>query len=171
MSCILNQGYQLGCQVIGGIEKVYLGTWSEDTTYAYSPTNVITGITSGVTIYEMVGDIEFFGLNQTGNFSREMGTTFYQSDLILKFIHLDADLRNLLIALGRSPLVAAIKSNQGDWYFAGVESAGRSIEGSASVGTLLGDLNGANLTVSWKSANGVYLMNQSLVGTSLPIGS
>ena len=88
----------------------------------------------------------------------------------LKFTHLDADLRNLLVALGRAPLYAVVKSNAGEYFILGVETAGRAIEGVASLGVALGDLNGATLTISWKSANGAYLIEGSLIGTSITVG-
>ena len=169
-NCILDQGFALGCNVVGGVEKVWIGTYDADSTFALSPSNIITGITNGVTIYAMEQDIEFAGLNQTGTFSRENGTVFYDSALSVKFIHLDADLRNLLVALGRAPLVAVVKSNEGDYYYCGLESAGRATEGVASLGTALGDMNGATFTITWKSANGVFLIDETLVGTSLPVG-
>ena len=170
LNCTLDQGFVLGCNTIGGVEKVWLGTWSADATYAYNASNVVTGVTSATTVYEMEGDIEFFGLTQTGNFSRENGTVFYQSDLALKFTHLDSQLRNLINALGRAPLYAVVKSNSGEYFILGVESSGRATAGDSSLGTLLGDMNGATLTITWKSANGAFLINGSLVGTAITVG-
>ena len=171
MSCVIDTGYVLGCNTIGGVEKVWIGTYSADQSYTYDVDNIITGVTSGVTIYLMEQDMEFAGLNQTGNFSRENGSVFYESVLSLKFIELSAELRNLVIALGRAPIFAVIKSNAGDYYACGVESAGRATAGVASLGIAQGDLNGATFEITWRTPNGVYLMNQSLIGTSLPVGS
>jgi hypothetical protein len=171
MSCVIDTGYVLGCNTIGGVEKVWIGTYSADQTYTFDVDNIITGVTSGVTIYLMEQDMEFAGLNQTGNFSRENGSVFYESVLSLKFIELSAELRNLVIALGRAPIFAVIKSNAGDYYACGVESAGRATAGVASLGIAQGDLNGATFEITWRTPNGVYLMNQSLIGTSLPVGS
>jgi hypothetical protein len=170
MSCIIDQGWTLGCNTIGGVEKMWIGTWSADATYQYDANNIVTGVTSGVTVYEMEGDIEFFGLVSTGAFSRENGTTFYESALSAKFIHLTAELRNLIVALGNAPLFAVVKSNAGEYYVLGIESAGRATEGMAQLGVLLGDMNGATLTFSWKSAAGAYLLDPAVLGTDIPIG-
>lgn len=170
LNCTLDSGFVLSCNTIGGIQKVWLGTWSADATYAYDANNVVTGVTSATTVYAIEQDLEFAGLTQTGNFSRENGTVFYQSDLALKFVHLDADLRNLINALGRAPLYAVVQSNSGEYFILGVESSGRATAGDSSLGTLLGDLNGSTLTLTWKSANGAFLINGSLVGTSITIG-
>lgn len=170
MSCIIDQGWTLGCNTIGGVEKMWIGTWSADATYTYDVDNIITGATSAATVYEMEGDIEFFGLVQTGAFSRENGTVFYESALSSKFIHLTAELRNLIVALGNAPLFAVVKSNAGEYYVLGVETAGRATEGMAQLGTLLGDMNGATLTFSWKSQAGAYLLDPAILGTDIPIG-
>jgi outer membrane protein assembly factor BamB len=170
INCTLNQGYVLGCNTVGGVEKVWVGTWDADTTYAFDVDNVVTGITSASTVYLMEQDIEFAGLTQAGQFSRENGTVFYESNLSIKFTELDKDLRNLLVALGRAPLYAIIKSNSGQHFICGVETAGRATEGNADLGVALGDMNGATLTIQWKSRDGVYLINPSLIGTSITVG-
>lgn len=171
MSCIIDSGYSLGCNSIGGVEKVYIGTYSAASTYALDSDNVITGVTSGGTVYLFEQDIEFAGLEQTGQFSRENGTVFYESVLSVKFIELDAALRNTVLALGKAPVFAVVKSNAGHYYLLGVESAGRATEGSASLGIAQGDMNGANLSFTWKSQNGAYLMDSTVLGTDITIGN
>lgn len=170
MSCIIDGGYTLGCSSIGGVEKVWIGTYSSNQDYALDIDNVITGVTSGQTVYLMEQDIEYAGLNQTGTFSRENGTGFYESVLSLKFVELTAELRNLVVALGRAPLFAVVKSNAGTYYLCGLESAGRATAGVASLGIAQGDMNGATLEVTWKTPNGIFLINETLLGTSIPIG-
>lgn len=170
MSCIIDDGYTLGCSSIGGVEKVWIGTYDADSTYTFDANNVITGVTSGATVYLMEQDIEYAGLNQTGNFSRENGTVFYETALSVKFIELDADLRNLMIALGRAPIFAVVKSNAGHYYACGVESAGRATEGMGSVGIAQGDMNGVTFTFTFKSPNGAFLLNSSVLGTGITVG-
>jgi len=170
-NCILNTSYIAGCSSVGGVEKVLLGTWDPDATFTFDADNVITGVTTSESVYLMDQDIEFAGIEQPGTISRENGTVYYDTNLSLKFIELDADLRNLLVAIGRAPLFAVVKSNAGDFYFCGVESAGRATESTASLGVALTDMNGANLTVNWKSPNGIYLMEGSLLGTDITVGS
>lgn len=166
-TCILDSGYVLDCNSVGGVEKVWLGTWDGDTTYGFDVDSVVSGATSANTVYNFEQDIEFAGLEQAGQFSRENGTVFYESNLSLKFTNLDKDLRNTLVAIGRAPIYAVVKSNEGSYYILGVESAGRATEGVASLGVALGDMNGATLTIQWKSANGAYLMDAAVLGTDI----
>lgn len=170
MSCIIDNGFTLGCNSIGGVEKVYLGTYTADASYTLDASNIITGVTSGGTVYLYEQDIEFAGLEQTGQFSRENGTVFYESVLSTKFIELDADLRNSILALGKAPVFAVVKSNAGAYYLLGVESAGRATEGTASLGVAQGDMNGATLSFTWKSQNGAFLMDATVLGTGITLG-
>jgi hypothetical protein len=170
MSCIIDNGYTLGCNTIGGVEKVWIGGYDADSTYAYDADGVITGVTSGATVYLFEQDMEFAGLVQTGQFSRENGTVFYESVLSTKFTNLDADLRNTILALGKAPVVAIAKSNAGLYYFLGVETAGRATEGTASLGVSMGDMNGATLSFTWRSANGAYLLDAAVIGNGITVG-
>ena len=168
-TCNLTDGYILGCSSIGGVEKLWLGEWEDVVAYTHSPNGTITGLTSGFTVYEFEQDIEHAGLTQAGNYDRNNGTVFYESTVSMKMIGLDADVRKRLIELGRSPLSAVVLSNAGDYYICGIESAGRATAGTASVGVALADQNGVDLTISWMSANGVFLMAPALLGTKIVI--
>jgi len=169
-TCNLTDGYVLGCSSIGGVEKVWIGEWVDNVQVTQDACGIITGITTtGLTVYSFEQDIEHAGLVQTGNYSRENGTVFYESTLSIKLIGLDCEVRNRMVELGRAPLFAVVKSNAGDYYFLGLESSGRASAGEANLGVLLGDMNGLSQSISWKSANGAFLINGSLVGTTITV--
>ena len=168
-TCNLTDGYVLGCSSIGGVEKLWLGEWEDVVAYQQSANGTITGLTSGFTVYEFEQDIEHAGLTQAGNYDRNNGTVFYESTVSLKMIGLDADVRERLVELGRAPLIGIVKSNAGDYYLCGIETAGRASAGDASLGVALGDMNGVNLSISWKSSNGVFLMAPGLFGTKITV--
>ena len=166
-TCNLTDGYVLGCSSIGGVEKVWIGEWENIGTGFTQDSCGIT--TPGFSAYTCEQDIEHAGLTQTGNYSRENGTVFFESALTIKLIGLDCNVRNRMVELGRAPLFAVVKSNAGDYYFLCLESAGRATAGEASVGTALGDMNGLMQTISWKSANGAYLISGSVLGNGISI--
>jgi hypothetical protein len=171
-NCELSNGYVLGCNIIGGVEKVWIGTWADESEYTLgtgSNENLIIGATNAQTLYLFEQDIEFAGLDQTGQYARENGSVHYESTLSVKFIHLTNDLRNTIIALGRAPLYAVVKSNAGEYYLLGKESAGRVTEGVASLGVAMGDMNGSDLTITWKSQDGAYLLDPAILGTDIPV--
>ena len=74
-----------------------------------------------------------------------------------------------MVELGRAALIAVVLSNAGDYYLCGVETSGRASAGDASLGTALGDMNGVNISIAWKSANGVFLMAGGLLGTTITV--
>jgi len=169
-TCNLNDGYVLGCSSIGGVEKVWIGEWVDNVVVAQDSCGIITGITTtGLTVYSFEQDIEHAGLVQTGNYSRENGTVFYESTLSIKLIGLDCNVRNRMVELGRAPLFAVVKSNAGDYYYLGLESSGRASAGEANLGVLLGDMNGLSQSISWKSANGAFLIDGALIGTTITV--
>jgi hypothetical protein len=169
-TCNLTDGYVLGCSSIGGVEKVWIGEWVDNVQVAQDSCGIITGITTtGLTVYSFEQDIEHAGLTQAGNYSRENGTVFYESTLSIKLITLDCNVRNRMVELGRAPLFAVVKSNAGDYYYLGLESSGRASAGQADLGVLLGDMNGLSQSISWKSANGAFLINGNLIGTTITV--
>ena len=170
-NCALNGGFQLGCSTVGGVEQVWIGEWEPITAFTQDTCGIITGLTASapLSVWAFEQDIEHAGLVQNGNYSRENGTTFFESILSIKLIGLDCNVRNRMVELARSPLFAVVKSNAGDYYLLGLESSGRASEGSASLGVLLGDMNGLSQSISWKSANGAYLIDSALLGTTITI--
>ena len=169
-TCNLTDGYVLGCSSIGGVEKVWIGEWVDNVQVVQDACGIITGITTtGLTVYSFEQDIEHAGLVQTGNYSRENGTVFYESTLSIKLIGLDCEVRNRMVELGRAPLFAVVKSNAGDYYYLGLESSGRASAGEANVGTLLGDMNGLSQSIAWKSSNGAFLIAGGLIGTTITV--
>lgn len=169
-TCNLTDGYVLGCSSIGGVEKVWIGEYIDNVQIQQDSCGIITGITTtGLTAYQFEQDIEHAGLTQTGNFSRENGTVFYDTNVSIKLIGLDCNVRNNLVELGRAPLYCVVLSNAGDYYYAGLTSAGRANSAEASVGTALGDMNGLALTINFKSADGVLLIDGSLIGSTITV--
>ena len=170
-NCSLSQGAVLGCQTIGGVETVYLGNWEAISAFTQDACGIITGLTPSValTAYTFETDIEMVGLTQEGSFSRENGTVFFDTNLTIRLVDLDCNKRNNLVEIARAPMFAVIKANSGTYFYAGIETAGRASAGTASLGQALGDFNGVELTINWKSANGVYVLNPALVGTTITI--
>jgi hypothetical protein len=152
------------------VEKVWIGEFVDNVVVSQDTCGIITGITTtGLTVYQFEQDIEHAGLTQTGQFSRENGSVFYESTLSIKMIELDCNVRNRLVELGRAPLFAIVKSNSGSYYYCGLETSGRASSAEAGLGVALGDMNGVSLSVMWKSANGVYLINGSLIGSTITV--
>jgi len=165
-NCLIENGYPLGCVQTGGIESVWIGTYSSDFVFTLDADNIITDVASGTpTVYKFDQDIESASLVQNGVFSRENLTTYLESVLIIKLFGWTPELRNTYNALVKAPLIAVVKMNTGtELVYLGLESAGRATEGVLQAGQLLGDMNGATLTFTWKSANGGYMLDPAVLG-------
>jgi hypothetical protein len=171
MSCEINNGRPLGCFGMGGIEGgVYLSTFTKDLSYTTNSNGIMTGVTSANTAYYFEADIEWDGFNQDITNDRNAGSSYFESNLTVKMIDLDADHINTIRALSKAPLTAYFRSNNGTTYAIGLETAGRVDAGTSNVGTAAADMNGSEITINFKSKNGAVVMEDALLGTSIVIG-
>lgn len=169
MSCIINQGWALGCFTTAGIEKVYLGTFNPNASYSYNADDVITGATSASTVYLYSQELEHAGLEEPGIHNRDNGSTAFESKLSLKFINFDKNLRKVVNALTKSPIFAIAKMNNGEYVALGTSVPGRVSESMKNAGVKLDDLNGGSLVITFKSKDGMFLIDSTLIGTSIPV--
>lgn len=169
-TCVINDGYDLGCFGTGGVKDVYIGNFTGSATFTYDSNGVVNSVTSASIFYKYEADIETAAFNETINVSRENGTTFYESTIAIKMFNNDANVRNLTKALAKAPLQVLIQDNGDNYWLMGTETAVRATEGSRGFGQAFGDFNGAMLTFNYKSTEPVPLVSGSLVGTSIQIG-
>lgn len=150
---------------------MWIGEWEAITAYTQDACGIITGLTAAapLSVFEFQQDVEHAGLVQTGNFDRNNGTVWYSSVLSIKLITLDCNVRNRMVELGRSALFAVVKSNSGEYYLLGLETSGRASSAEASLGVALGDMNGLNISIEWRSGNGAFLIDSALLGTTIAI--
>ena len=101
MACLLTQGYTLGCRdSIGGIQKAWIGNFSSGATFTLNPNDEITAFTGTTASYfKFEQEMETGEFNQTGAYSTENGTVFFDQQLTLMFHKNDANLRNQLLVL------------------------------------------------------------------------
>jgi len=171
MACIIDNGLALGCSSIGGIEKVYIGTYDGSIVYVLDADMNITGLAAPTTgVYNFEQDAEYAGVEQTAEISRDNGTVYMKTSLSVKFIEMTAELRNTFLSLAKAPLYAVVKANSGQFYLLGYNSAGRATEGTLSLGTAQGDMNGGTIKFEWSGADGIFLLDDGVLGSAdLPI--
>lgn len=159
MSCVLTTGYSLGCRDnIGGIQEVYIGTWNADAlTYTLGTNDIIgtfSGTWSGFQTFEQ--EIETGSFNQTGQFSTENGTTFYEQNLEISLHKLEAALRNTIKILGIGKWRVLIKDQRGKYWLMGAQNPVRVSASTPSLGKAYGDMNGAVITFLGKEPEPAY---------------
>ena len=153
MSCVLTDGYTLGCRDnIGGIQTVYIGEWNgDDLTYGFTTSNVIDSF-SGATVsfYTFEQEIEVGSYTENGVFSTENLTAFYEQTLTITLHKLDAVLRNQILLLGQGKWRIIIKDQRGLYWLMGKQNPVRVSAATPGLGKAYGDLNGAVITFMGK---------------------
>jgi hypothetical protein len=151
MACIINTGYSIGCRDnIGGIEEVYIRSFSGATTYSYDVNGVITGSTSGATstpyyrVTQRQETAEF--IPGAGQHSIENGTNYWEQTVNLAFTKYQANVRNLVYQLALTEVEIIVKTQNGNYFLVGEQNGANLTASNANVGKAFGDMNGATVT-------------------------
>jgi hypothetical protein len=170
MSCIITDGYDLGCFGTGGVKDIYIANYSSSATYTLDANDIIVSASNGSTFYQFEQDIETAVFNESINPSRENGTVFYESTVGIKLFNNDATVRNLVKALAKAPLSVIILDNNGAYWFMGQDTAVRAVEGERGFGQAYGDMNGVTLSFSYKSSEPIPSIDSAIIGTDFTLG-
>ena len=166
MACLINSGYELGCRDnVGGISKVYIGNFSGTASYTFDANGDITATDSVVDYYTFNQEMEVGEFNQTGAYSTENGTVFFDQQLSLTFHKNDSDLRNLLLVLSQANLSAIIVDQRDQSWLMGLKNGVRAINGAQNTGKAFGDLNGVTITLQGKEAEPANLIPDTSIFT------
>lgn len=153
MSCVLTNGYSLGCRDnIGGIQAVYIGEWNGDSMTYVLGTDDIVGTFSGATVsfYTFEQEIETGSYTENGVFSTENLTAFYEQTLSITLHKLDAAMRNQIKLLGQGKWRIIILDQRGKYWLMGYQNPVRVSASTPGLGKAYGDLNGAVITFMGK---------------------
>ena len=175
MSCQLTSNVSLDCREnLGGIKTIFLASATgDDISLGFSggTTNIngaVTGVTWGSASVEdltTLGENTFefqqprqaASLTETGNFSEENGTIFYQSVLSMVVNKLGYAKLDALRALGQNTkLICIVQTNNDDYYLVGNETGGIVTSSTAETGTSFGDRNGLTIEITGFSKNPAY---------------
>lgn len=158
MACLLTQGYTLGCRdSIGGIQEAYIGNFSSGATYTLNAVDDIiafTGLTVSYFTFEQ--EMETGEFNQTGAYSTENGTVFFDQQLTLMFHKNDSNLRNQLLILSQANMSVIVKDQRGEYWLLGYQNGVRAINGAMNTGKAFGDMNGVTITLQGKEPEPAY---------------
>lgn len=153
-NCLLTGGYQLGCKDnTGGIQKVYITNYDDDTIYTYDADNsILTALDAATgliapTYYTFEQRNENAEFTQEGQHSIENGTNFWIQTVNMIFHKNEADLRNTLLLLAKSSLTVIILDQNGRYWLLGKQNGAELTASSASMGKAYGDLNGTTLSI------------------------
>jgi hypothetical protein len=157
MSCVLTNGYTLGCRDnIGGVQEVYIGEYNADAlSYSFTASNVISAFGGAtVSFYTFEQEIETGSYTENGVFSTENGTAFYEETLTIT-LH---TLRNQILLLGQGKWRIIIKDQRGVYHLMGKQNPVRVSASTPGVGKAYGDLNGAVITFLGKEPEPAHIV-------------
>ena len=140
-------GRKLSCKdVVGGIKNIWMADYGTlgTLTITNGTLTAITGAGTNFYKYEVKGGNN---LEQTITSSDENGTTFYAQTVTAVLTKMDV-LTNVELqkAISQRPHVF-VEDNNGNFFAVGL-TRGCNINGTATTGTALGDMNGYTLTIT-----------------------
>lgn len=126
MACVISNGISRSCDfTVGGLNgSVWLANQDDINTVTYDSAGQVTGVTmtTGTTFYEYQPELNSASLAQSlqaGQVSR-----FIQQTLVFSVAALTQAKVSTLDDLSLTTLVAIVKGNDGNWYFAGDNGSG-----------------------------------------------
>jgi len=169
MACLLTTGYTLGCRdSVGGIQEIYIGNFDAGQTYTLDADGVITGFAgSTVSYYTFEQEMEVGQFDQTGAYSTENGTVFFDQQATIMLHKNDADLRNQLLVLSQANMSVIVLDQRGEYWLMGYQNGVRAINGAMNTGKAFGDMNGITVTLQAKEPTPAY--NISATASGFPL--
>lgn len=167
MACLLTNGYSLGCRdSIGGIQEVYIGNFPAGQTYSLDASDNITAV-GGTTAsyYTFEQEMESGEYNQTGAYSTENGTVFFDQQLTIMLHKNDAALRNQLLVLSQANMSVIVRDQRDEYWLMGYQNGVRAINGSMNTGKAFGDMNGITITLQAKEPTPAYRIDDISIFT------
>ena|SRR3990167_10289939 len=173
MSCTnIIDGFKLGCRDIsGGVNKVYIASFSGDNRNVYTIDSTIgsatySAITSvwfknsgGTPYFEIEQRSEAGSFNQSGVYG-ETGTRFIEQTLELQFNKKTSKIRNILMLMAKNDLSIIIKDNSptAKYFLMGKENGAKVTASSLNTGKAFGDSSGGFVTIVAKEPDFAYEM-------------
>lgn len=156
-NCIIENGYALGCQGTGGVKRVYLGNYDPEIGWVVDANGVISAAptTPSAEVYRFDQFAETAEFVQNGIYG-DNRTKGIESKLTIKLDHFDAQLTNQYRALTKAYLFAIVESEEGDFVLLGKDSPGAATEDNSGFGVEYTDMNGVEITFTWRSKDGAF---------------
>jgi len=166
MSCTLTSGYSLGCRdSLGGIQRVYIGTWDDATVYTFTASNIINSFSPTASFYTFEQELETGSFIQNGQYSTENGTSFYEQTLEITLQKLDATNRDQIKVLGQGVWRILILDQRGQYWLMGKQNPVRVTAATPQLGKAFGDLNGAVITFTGKEPEPAHNVTAAAAAT------
>lgn len=166
MACLIENGYSLGCRdSIGGVKEIYIGNFESAATYTMDTNGSITATTATNTYQTFEQEMESASFNQTGVFSTENGTVYFDQVATLNMLKNDAISRKTLLALAQANLSVIIKDQRDEYWLVGIKNGVRATAGTMNTGKAYGDMNGSTITLQGKEPEPAHRIDDIAIFT------
>ena len=148
-NCVLTEGIPLAClESTGGVKNVYIGAFSDTTTFTYDADEIIDTVTSTESFYTFKFRPQTASYGEEISKSLENGTTFWTQTLSVIFHKMDAAKRNNMLILSGTSMHVIVETQNGDYWWIGLANGADVSATTSGAGQAYGDLNGYNLTIT-----------------------
>lgn len=179
MSCALTTGYTLGCRdAVGGIKEIRIASFNPTGTFATNLTGTITGFTGYAS--GTAGSNPFYRYELTKNTSMltealtaslENGTVFYDQQCTFVINKLQVQVRNQLMFMARSRVLAIITDYNNQHFLIGAENGADVSAATADTGTAFGDRSGYSTTIQGLERFPMYAVSGSILAAITASGT
>jgi hypothetical protein len=171
MSCALTLGYTLGCRdAVGGIKEIRVASYNPTGSIATNGSGVVTAFTGYAS--GTAGSNAFYRYELTKNTSMlsealtssvENGTIFYDQQATFVINKLQVQVRNQLMFMARSRVVAIVTDYNNNHYMIGIENGADISAATADTGTAFGDRSGYSTTIQGQERFPMYAITGSIL--------
>jgi len=145
-NCVLTNGIPIECMDnTGGIKNVYIGAYSDATTFTYDADDIIDTVTSSETFYTFKFRPQTSSYTEEGTLSVENGTNFWTQTVAMIFHKMDADKRNNVLLLAQTSTHIIVEDQNGTYWWIGLANGANMTSNTNGAGQAYGDLNGYNV--------------------------
>lgn len=173
MSCALTQGYTLGCRDgVGGIKEIRVASYNPTGSFATNGSGTVTAFTGYAS--GTAGSNAFYRYELTKNTSMlsealtsslENGTIFYDQQATFVINKLQVQVRNQLMFMARSRVLAIVTDYNNQSYLIGAENGADLSASTADTGTAFGDRNGYSTTIQGLERFPMYAVSGSILAS------
>lgn len=153
MACALTQGYAAGCRDSnGGIKKFYIAEWTSAWAYTLSGGTIATSVSGAPTFRAYEQEIESGMFEESIQTNRQNGTLFYDQDITMILLKMQASLRNEIYLVAQNKLFIIARDENDKYWIVGRQRGAMLEPSKAGTGTARGDRNGYELKFKGKEA-------------------
>ena len=158
MSCLLTNGYAIGCKSQAGVQKVFIGAWNDTSMgFDFGTNSIIDDFTGATTsFYTFQQPIETSSFTAPAEVNTENNAIQYNQTLTINVQGMNAALLNQIKTLGQGVWRIMILDKNGKYFLMGLNGPVQVSAIESGLGKVGTDLNGAMITFTSKEVQPLW---------------